>query len=107
MDTPTLKPEYRNLFIDGRFVTASGGVENIVNPSDESVAGIAPLGTVADAKIALRAAQRAFDEGPWPQENRTVRVQKMRQLLDKVSERKSGSTAADDAGNGLYKARCG
>ncbi len=87
MSATIVKPEYHKLFIDGQFVAPSGGVENIISPSDEGVAGIAPLGTVADAKTALAAARHAFDEGPWATEHRSVRVKKMRQLLEMVQAR--------------------
>ncbi|MBS0563261.1 MAG: aldehyde dehydrogenase family protein, partial [Proteobacteria bacterium] len=55
------------LYIDGRWAApALGGSFPVVNPATEEVVHHAPAGTAADIDAAVRAARRAFDEGPWP-----------------------------------------
>lgn len=60
--------EYRQVFIDGRWVdTETGATAPVINPATEQPIGIAPVATAADARAAIAAARRAFDEGPGPQ----------------------------------------
>src|SRR6202035_5594011 len=49
------------LFIGGKWVEASGGTYDVVNPATEEVVGTAPNATVADAEAAAAAAREA-----WP-----------------------------------------
>jgi acyl-CoA reductase-like NAD-dependent aldehyde dehydrogenase len=49
------------LFIGGKWVEASGGAYDVVNPATEEVVGTAPNATVADAQAAAAAAKEA-----WP-----------------------------------------
>jgi acyl-CoA reductase-like NAD-dependent aldehyde dehydrogenase len=61
-DTPS--PGIRResqLFIGGKWVDASGGTYDVVNPATEEVVGTAPNATVADAEAAAAAAREA-----WP-----------------------------------------
>ena len=61
-DTPS--PGIRResqLFIGGKWVEASGGTYDVVNPATEEVVGTAPNATVADAEAAASAAKEA-----WP-----------------------------------------
>jgi acyl-CoA reductase-like NAD-dependent aldehyde dehydrogenase len=48
------------LFIGGKWVDASGGTYDVVNPATEEVVGSAPNGTVADAQAAAAAARDAL-----------------------------------------------
>jgi len=55
------------LFIDGRWTDAAqGGVYTTVNPADGTVGAQVADGSAADIEVAVQAARRAFDEGPWP-----------------------------------------
>jgi aldehyde dehydrogenase (NAD+) len=54
------------LFIDGKYVDAtSDQTVPVFNPATEEQIGLVPEGSVDDAKAAIGAARRAFDEGPW------------------------------------------
>jgi acyl-CoA reductase-like NAD-dependent aldehyde dehydrogenase len=90
MNKPTGKitTEYRQLFIGGQFVAPSGGLEDVINPANEEAFGRAPLGDVGDARKALDAAHRAFEDGAWPYTDRNLRADKMSRLIDRVVERK-------------------
>ena len=54
------------MFINGKFVKAkNGGVRDILDPaSGEPLAIVSEAGR-ADVKLAIDAARKAFDEGPW------------------------------------------
>ena len=55
------------MLIDGEWVAAEGGAERgIMDPSNSETIATVPEGDRADARRAIAAARRAFDEGPWP-----------------------------------------
>ena len=70
------------LLINGKDVAAlSGKTYSAVNPAtSEEIAAIASAGT-EDVTLAVQAARRAFDEGPWP----------------RMTARQRGEAAEDDA----------
>lgn len=54
------------LFINGEFVNSDGGKTTaIVNPTDESVICKVQAATVSDVDRAVKAAEKAFEEGEW------------------------------------------
>ena len=64
MDLVSKEP-YR-LYIDGQYVpSASGRMQDCVNPANNEVFAKAYYGDVEDARKAVAAARKAFDEGPW------------------------------------------
>lgn len=83
-----LRKTYDKLFINGEWTMPHGGREDVISPVTEAVVGYAPLGTVVDADRALAAARAAFDTGPWPEEDRNVRADKMQRLFDRAQERR-------------------
>jgi len=52
----------------------SGKTFKTVNPHDETVIMEVAEGDAADIDIAVKAARKAFDEGPWPKMPGTVRL---------------------------------
>lgn len=52
------------------------------DPHDGSVVVVAPRGSVEDAKSAVTAARRAFDEGPWPRMSPAERGRVLHALAD-------------------------
>ncbi|MCK9541743.1 MAG: aldehyde dehydrogenase family protein [Novosphingobium sp.] len=83
-----IRVDHDALFINGRFVPATGGTEAVINPATGEGFGTAPVGGEVEALAALAAARRAFDEGPWPQLDRNARADAMQRLLDKVRARR-------------------
>jgi aminomuconate-semialdehyde/2-hydroxymuconate-6-semialdehyde dehydrogenase len=76
--TPT-----KRLFIDNEWVEAAGGrTFEDVNPATEEVIAHIAEATSEDVDRAVRAARRAFDEGPW----RSMRAADRSALLRKVGE---------------------
>ena len=60
--------EYRDVYAGGRLVgSGSADVITIVNPATEEVAGAVPSMVGMDVEVAVTAARKAFDAGPWPQ----------------------------------------
>ena len=54
-------------FIDGKFVDSlSGKTFETINPATGEVLGTVAEGGVEDAALAVAAAHKAFEEGPWP-----------------------------------------
>ena len=71
------------MLIDGEWVAASsGGEREIVDPANSETIATVPEGTREDAKRAVAAARRAFDEGPWPK----TTVQERSRLLNRVAD---------------------
>ena len=79
----------QKLFIDGQWRTpAKGGTFPVVNPATEEVIHHAPAGTAEDIDLAVKAARRAFDTGPWPRMSGRERAVYLRAIADKILERK-------------------
>ncbi|OBH64933.1 aldehyde dehydrogenase [Mycobacterium colombiense] len=58
--------QYEN-FIDGRWTSDNAGaLIDVIDPATEEVIGRALDGGTKQAVMAIEAARRAFDEGPWP-----------------------------------------
>src|SRR5271168_179280 len=56
-----------DLYIDGKWTPGEGGGRiEVIDPATEAVIGSAAEATAKDAARAIRAARKAFDEGPWP-----------------------------------------
>jgi phenylacetaldehyde dehydrogenase len=77
----------RQLFIDGQLVDAkSGKTFDTVNPATgETLATIAE-GDVVDIDLAVRAARRAFDDGPWGRMTPSERGRIIWRIGDLISE---------------------
>ncbi|KAI5071387.1 hypothetical protein GOP47_0013638 [Adiantum capillus-veneris] len=59
--------KYTKLFIDGEFVDAiSGKTFQSLNPSTGELLATVAEADVADVNKAVKAARKAFEEGPWP-----------------------------------------
>jgi aldehyde dehydrogenase (NAD+) len=73
------------LFIDGAWVDASdGGTWDQVNPATNEVVTQFAIASAQDVDRAVRAARKAFDEGPWPKmlaKERKIMLQKLVDLI--------------------------
>lgn len=79
----------QKLFIGGQWlVPVKGGTFPVVNPATEEVIHQAPAGTAEDIDLAVKAARRAFDTGPWPKMNGRERAKYLRAMAEKILERK-------------------
>ena len=56
----------RKLLVDGKWVDAqSGKTFDVFNPATDQVIGQVAEGEAADVDLAVAAARKAFDQGPW------------------------------------------
>ncbi len=76
-----------DLYIDGKWTSGEGsGVIDVIDPATEDSIGQVPEATVGDARRAIEAARRAFDEGPWPwlkPKERAAVLVKMAEVLER------------------------
>ena len=77
----------RDNLIDGRWQPASDGrTLDVVSPSDGQVFARIARGTAADIDAAVKAARRAFEEGPWARTPAVERGRLMMKLGQKILE---------------------
>jgi len=89
------------MWIGGEWVAASdGGLREVINPADESVIAKVPEATKADVEKAVRAARKAFDEGPWPRTPPADRIAVVRKLAALREKRADEIAALISAENG-------
>jgi betaine-aldehyde dehydrogenase len=77
-------PRDRAMWIDGR--DAPGGGETIerLSPAHGVPVTRVPRGTASDARLAIAAARRAFDTGPWPKETSSKRARVLLKTADLI-----------------------
>jgi aldehyde dehydrogenase (NAD+) len=75
------------MLIDGRWTAAEDGRtwDHRHPATGEDVASF-PVAAAGDVDRAVRAARRAFDEGPWPRARATERIRVLRRIADLVRE---------------------
>ena len=65
-DAARFVAKQKKLFIDGKWIAAAdGGTIEVIDPATGKVFDGVPAGTSADIDLAVAAARRAFDDGPW------------------------------------------
>jgi aldehyde dehydrogenase (NAD+) len=97
-----LKVGEGRLYIDGQWCDASeGGSWTHVHPAtNEEVASFAVAGA-ADVDRAVRAARRAFDEGPWPSMKARDRKMLLRRYIDALNDNADEINRLQSLDNGL------
>ena len=96
------------LFINGEFVDSkSGKTFQSINPFNQQPIASVARADADDARAAISAARRAFDEGPWPRMNREERSALLKALSDKINERQKELVALEvaDSGSTVRKAK--
>jgi len=89
------------LFIDGKWQpAAAGGVFDIVDPATGQIFAQAAAGTAADVDLAVRAARKAFDQGPWPRMSAKQRAGIVRRIGELIAQRKDMLAALEVRDNG-------
>jgi betaine-aldehyde dehydrogenase len=77
------------LFIDGTWRDAAdGGTREIRCPADGSLVATVSEGTAEDARAAVRAARKAFDDGPWRDTTAIERSEILHRVADLLEEQK-------------------
>ncbi|MFE2631321.1 aldehyde dehydrogenase family protein, partial [Streptomyces sp. NPDC059374] len=93
--------EHGQLFIGGQWADPLGGdVIEVVSPHTEEVIGRVPHASRADVDRAVRAARRAFDEGPWPRTSLDERIEVVGRIKDGIAARHEEIARVISAQNG-------
>nr|WP_106498392.1 betaine-aldehyde dehydrogenase [Lentibacillus sp. Marseille-P4043] len=81
----TMKQQY----INGQWVDSiSKKTREIINPFNQEVIAVAAEGDIADAQMAIAAARKAFDLGPWPTTPATERGRIVGKIADFIERDK-------------------
>ncbi|CAN6442210.1 unnamed protein product [Victoria cruziana] len=88
--------KFTKLFIDGEFVDAvSGKTFDVIDPrTGDRIARIAE-GDKADIDLAVKAARKAFDRGPWPRMSGSQRGKVMLKLADLMEQNSEEAVLLD------------
>jgi 5-carboxymethyl-2-hydroxymuconic-semialdehyde dehydrogenase len=74
-------------FINNEFVhSVAEGTFETLNPATNRPIGVVADGQPEDVDRAVKAARKAFDEGPWPKMNAEARSKKLRQIADLIEK---------------------
>ncbi len=93
--------EFFGHIIDGVEVESVDGKRfDTINPWTRERWGEVAEGGAADADLAIAAARRAFDSGPWPRMGRTARAALIHKLADLMEERADELARADSTDMG-------
>src|SRR5271167_1085735 len=89
------------LFIGGKWLdSVSGKTFPTINPATgETICQIAE-GDRADVDLAVRAARKAFEEGPWPKMNASERGRLLNKLADLIEQNQHELAALEALDNG-------
>lgn len=76
-----------SLYVGGEWIAVPGSSE-VINPADESVLAVAPVGELSHLDAAIAAAREAFDSGPWPRLAQSQRQTHLNAFLDAAERRR-------------------
>ncbi len=96
------------LYINGEFVeSVSKHTIDSINPFDQTVVARVSRASLEDARRAVEAARKAFDEGPWPLMSRQQRSALLKAVSDKINERQKEliELEVEDSGSTIRKAK--
>jgi hypothetical protein len=94
------------LYIDGQFVdSASGETFQSINPATEEPIAEVARANREDARRAIAAARRAFDEGPWSRTTAADRAKVLHQIAEALTARAAELAAleTEDSGGTIRK----
>ncbi|MBC7817350.1 MAG: aldehyde dehydrogenase family protein, partial [Planctomycetaceae bacterium] len=82
-------PDWPNqLYIDGAWTDGvARRTWSVTNPATGAALADVALAGVEDVDRAVKAARRAFDDGPWPRLDPLVRGRMLRQLAERIREK--------------------
>ena len=96
-----VKVRQTNLLIDGQWRTSlSGKTFPTINPATEQKIADVAEGDAADIDLAVQAARRAFETGPWPKMDARDRGRLLNKLADLIEENQDELAALETLDNG-------
>src|SRR4051794_35589686 len=100
----TVKPpkvKDQPILIGGKWVdSVSGKTFDTVNPATGEVICQVAEGDKADINLAVKAARKAFEEGPWPKMNASERGRLLNKLADLIESHADELAALESLDNG-------
>ena len=91
----------KQLLIGGKWVAAkSGKTFETVNPSNEEILALIAEGDKADVDDAVKAARKAFEEGPWPSMGPHQRARLMLKIAELIDQHTDELAALETLDNG-------
>src|SRR5271166_5196077 len=97
---PKVKPQ-QPLFINGRWQdSVSGKTFPTLNPATGEVICQVAEGDKADVDLAVKAARKAFEEGPWPKMTASERGRLLHKLADLIEQNQEELAALEALDNG-------
>lgn len=96
------------LFINSEFVdSVSNQTFDSINPFNQEVVAKVARAGAEDVRLAVAAARKAFDKGPWPGMPREERAALIKAIADKINERSKELVALEvaDSGSTVRKAK--
>ncbi len=95
------EPRPYRMYIDGEWVDAqSGETFGTVDPYTGETWAVVPRAGAADVDRAVKAARRAFDDGPWGRMTAVERARLMRRLADVIADRATEVGVVESLDNG-------
>jgi acyl-CoA reductase-like NAD-dependent aldehyde dehydrogenase len=96
------RPPFRGrLLIDGDWRDAAAGATmERRSPAHEQLVSVYAKAASADAEMAIAAARRAFDKGPWPRMKGAERAAVLRAVADAILARKQEFAQLETLENG-------
>ncbi len=89
------------LFIDGKWTApVKGGTFDVIDPATETVVHKMSAATAEDVDKAVRAARKAFDQGPWPKMSGNERATYLRKIADGIRSRQAEIAELEVLDNG-------
>ena len=96
------------LYIGGEFVDATdGAAKPTVNPFNGEPVAMIPVAGEGNARAAIAAARKAFDEGPWPHMSGEERCEIISTLSAKMKERQKDLARIESVDSGGTIAKTG
>jgi aldehyde dehydrogenase (NAD+) len=98
---PPKVKEVQPLFIGGKWLdSASGKTFPTINPATGQVICQVAEGDKADVDRAVKAARKAFEEGPWPKMSASERGRRLNRLADLIEKNQEELAALESLDNG-------
>ncbi|MFZ0384112.1 MAG: aldehyde dehydrogenase [Solirubrobacteraceae bacterium] len=95
------EPRRYQMYIAGEWVDAeSGETFGTVDPYTGEIWAVVPRARAADVDRAVKAARRAFDDGPWGRMAAVERARLMRRLADVIADRAAEVGIVESLDNG-------
>jgi betaine-aldehyde dehydrogenase len=97
-----------NMYVNGEWKnTAQLEQRDIINPANGEIIARSAEGTVEDAKAAINAAKRAFNDGVWSDIPAVERAAYLYKIADKIDERRDELARLETMDNGKTLAEAG